>query len=46
VITSAVLRALPGCRTTLRREPGGELLQHLSMGVVLVIAAALTPAGP
>ena len=30
--------------TTLRREPGGELLQHLSMAVVLVIAAALTPA--
>lgn len=30
----------------LRRAPGGELLQHLSMGVVLVIAAALTPVVP
>jgi hypothetical protein len=39
-----VLRASPACRTTLHQMLGGELLQHVSAGVVLVIAAALRSA--
>jgi len=39
-----VLRGSFGCRVTLRRAPNGELLQHTSMGVVLVVAASLRPA--
>jgi 8-oxo-dGTP pyrophosphatase MutT (NUDIX family) len=39
-----VLWGSPPRRTTLRQMPGGELLQHVSVGVVLVVAAALTPA--
>ncbi len=43
----AVLRILqgsPACSTTLHQMLRGELLQHVSVGVVLVVAAALTPA--
>ena len=36
-------RGSPGCCTTLRNVRFGELLQHISGGVVFVIAAALTP---
>ena len=42
---SRVLRVLwgsPGCCMTLRNARFGELLQHISGGVVLVVAAALT----
>src|SRR6266566_5229991 len=35
-------QAVNTCRTTLHREPDGELLQHSSVGVVLVVAAVLT----
>jgi hypothetical protein len=37
-----VLWGSPGCCTTLRNARFGELLQHISGGVVLVVAAALT----
>ena len=37
----------PACRTTLHQTHNGELLQHTSVGVVLVVAAvlALTASG-
>ncbi len=38
----AVLWGSPGCCTTLRNARFGELLQHISGGVALVVAAALT----
>ena len=38
----SVLWGSPGCCTTLRNARFGELLQHISGGVVLVVAAALT----
>jgi hypothetical protein len=38
----AVLRGSSGCRTTGYWELCGELLQHISAGVVLVVAAGLT----
>jgi len=37
-----VLWGSPGCCTTLRNARFGELVQHISGGVVLVVAAALT----
>ena len=39
-----VLWGSPACSATLHQMPSGELLQHISVGVVLVVAAALTPA--
>ncbi|HUZ29948.1 MAG TPA: hypothetical protein VMU90_11940 [Solirubrobacteraceae bacterium] len=39
----AILSRSPACCMTLHQMPGGELLQHISVGVVLVVAAALTP---
>jgi hypothetical protein len=41
-IRASVLWGSPGCCTTLRNARFGELLQHISGGVVLVVAAALT----
>jgi len=40
--TTAVLQGSTGCRTTWRQKLHGELLQHVSRGVVLVVAAGLT----
>ena len=39
-----VLRGSPARRTTLHQTLRGELLQHVSVGVVLGVAAALAPA--
>jgi hypothetical protein len=39
---TGLLRGSSACRTTWYREPDGELLQHISVGVVLVVAAGLT----
>ncbi len=39
-----VLRGFPACRATLHQTRRGALLQRVSVGVVLVVAAALTPA--
>ena len=38
----SVLRGAPACRMTWHRKLHGELLQHTSRGVVLVVAAGLT----
>src|ERR1035441_5515244 len=40
--TTSVLRGSPACRMTLHQTHYGELLQHICMGVVLVVGAALT----
>src|SRR5262249_39371879 len=42
---SFLLRS-PACCATLHHTRCGELLQHVSVGVVLVVAAALTPVFP
>ena len=36
----------PECRVTLHQVPLGKLLQHISAGVVFVVAAGLTPVVP
>ena len=41
---SIFLRGSPACRTTLRQTLRGELPQHVSIGAVLFVAAALTSA--
>jgi hypothetical protein len=42
LLDKIVLWGSPGCCTTLRNARIGELLQHISGSVVLVVAAALT----
>jgi len=39
-----VLQGSPACGTMLHQMLRGELLQHVFVGVVLVVAAALKPA--